>query len=301
MNLNIYLTKMLYQLTTLTRNKNNRTYPAGQGIKVYEDISYGSNRDKKQVLDIFVPETQEESLPVIVQIHGGGWTLGDKKDNHGYCRYLASKGYVTIAMNYTLAPKARHPNQEKIVLQAMTWIHDHIKEYKGNRDRIYLSGDSGGAHLAACTAAICTNPACAKLYDVKPPLNSKQLAGMILFYGAFDFHTAFTSGFPLVKVSYQSFLGTTDIINHKELMNNASPIMHVDSNFPRTIMLSGTVDPLHTTQSIAFAKKLQDLGVATKTVFFDESREEAVHGFMVDYKRKCTIESIEQILMFLKD
>lgn len=300
MNIKIFTTKVLYQLLTVNRKKYEKSYLINEKVNTFENINYSQNRDKNQVLDIFVPDTKSQSLPVIVHIHGGGWTLGDKKDVRGYCKYLASKGYVTIAINYNLAPKTPHPKQEKIVLEALKWISSNVSKYNGNPQKIFLSGDSAGAHLATVAATICTNELYAKLYSVVPPLEQKQIAGLILFYGVYDFNTALYSKFPLADVAYASFLGTKDVENNREMINKVSPILHINSNFPKAIIISSEVDLLHNSQSVIFAQKLEEIGVSYEKVFIDKSHRDAVHGFLVDYKLKCTTQSIESILDFLK-
>ena len=298
MKLTIMLTKLLYQIMTVNRSKYNESFPIERPVEKIRNVPYSSGTDKKQVLDIYTPDVKG-GYPVFVQIHGGGWTLGDKDDNIGYCEYIASKGYVSVAINYTLAPKARHPQQEQIVFDAFRWINEHIAEYGGDPQRIFLSGDSGGAHLAATVANVCTNRKAAEVFGVEPPLKKEQLAGMVLFFGAYDFLGAKYAKFPFIKVSYESFLGTLDDKNDRELMIEASPIYYVTEEFPRTILLSGEIDGLHASQTLKFAERLKEKQVPVTEVFFDQSREDAEHGFMVDYSRECTKESMEKVLGFL--
>ncbi|MGL9730281.1 alpha/beta hydrolase [Enterococcus sp. DIV0756] len=300
MKLTIMLTKLLYQLTTLNRSKYNDTFPIEPPVEKFRNVPYSRGTDKKQVLDIYTPAVKGK-FPVFIQIHGGGWTLGDKDDNIGYCEYIASKGYVSVAINYSLAPKAPHPKQERIVFDAIRWINEHIAAYGGNPQRIFLAGDSGGAHLASTVANVCTNLDAAKVYGVEPPLREEQLAGMVLFYGAYDFLSAKYAKFPFIKVSYESFLGTMDDKNDREFMIEASPINYVTEEFPRTILLSGEIDGLHDSQTLQFSKCLKEKQIPVTEVFFDQTREDAVHGFMVDYSRECTKESMEKVLEFLAD
>lgn len=300
MKLNILLTKFLYQLTTVNRSKYNASFPIEQPVEKIRNISYSANGDKKQVLDIYTPDVKGR-YPIVVQIHGGGWTLGDKDDNIGYCEFLASKGYVSVAINYTLAPKAPHPKQERIVFEAFRWINEHVGEYGGDPQNIFLSGDSGGAHLAATVANVCTNKKAQEIFGVEPPLGKEQIRGMVLFYGAYDFLTAKYAKFPFIKVSYESFLGTMDDQKDRALMMEASPFYYVNEAFPRTILLSGAIDGLHESQTLRFTERLKENKVPVTEVFFDQTREDAVHGFMVDYSRECTKESMAEILRFLED
>ena len=89
--------------------------------------------------------------------------------------------------------------------------------------------------------------------------------------------------------------------NDRELMIEASPINYVTEEFPRTILLSGEIDGLHDSQTLQFSKCLKEKQIPVTEVFFDQTREDAVHGFMVDYSRECTKESMEKVLEFLAD
>lgn len=300
MKLSIRLTKWLYQLSTINRKKYNQSYPADASVHIYRDVNYADHSDKKQTLDIYTQDLQQ-SKPVLVHIHGGGWTLGDKADNEGYARFIAAHGYVSVAINYTLAPKAPHPLQEKIVCSAFQWLSEHIHEYGGDPERIFISGDSGGAHLAAVIANLSTNQAARDVYQVEAPLRKEQIAGMVLFYGAYDFMTARDANFPFIKVSYESFLGTIDIEHHQELMKQASPKYYVTNDFPKSLLLSGEVDGLHENQTLGFVEALETHQVPYEKVFFDLERKDAVHGFMVDYSRECTKTSMEKVLNFMEE
>lgn len=301
MKLKIYLTKLLYNLSIFNRIRWNKTYPEDKKIHIYKNIRYSENYGRKNKLDIFVAEEASENQPVIIHIHGGGWTVGDKKDVLGYCKYLATKGYTTVAINYNLAPKTAHPDQEQNVLEAIKWIYENIEKYKGDAKNIILSGDSGGAYLAAVVATVCTNETYAKLYNLVRPEYADFIKGMILFYGVYDFRTAVNSEFPLLDISYNAFLGTVDVESHMDLMNEASVIDYITENFPKSIVISSEIDPLHNSQSVEFVKKAKLIGINVIDVFFDQTYTDAQHGFLYDYKRTCTKESMNSILKFLEN
>lgn len=107
---------------------------------------------RKHKLDLFIPrETQD--FPVLFFIHGGGWSTGDRK-LYGYIgKVFARNGIGTVVTSYRLSPKVKHPAHIEDVARAFAWTHQNIAKYGGRTDRIFVSGQSAGGHLAAllCT------------------------------------------------------------------------------------------------------------------------------------------------------
>lgn len=110
------------------------------------DLPYGSAPDER--LDLFLA-TSSGSAPLHIYIHGGYWQALSKDDSLFAAPMFQAHGSCFAATNYTLAPDA---TLEQIVQQnrrAIGWLYDRADEWGYDRDRIYLSGSSAGAHLAA--------------------------------------------------------------------------------------------------------------------------------------------------------
>ncbi len=119
--------------------------------EVNSDIAYG---DKKiQKLDIYTPKGLEGKAPVLVFFYGGRWTFGNKEQYAFAALPFVEKGYVVVIPNYSKYPEVKFPEFVKDAARAVSWVHDHIGEYKGDANRLYLSGHSSGAHLAALVSA----------------------------------------------------------------------------------------------------------------------------------------------------
>lgn len=80
----------------------NRLIRVSWNGQVHSDLKYGTG--DAQSYDLYLPEALDKSQPqhLIVFIHGGSFNSGDKKDGADWCRYYASKGYITASLNYTL-------------------------------------------------------------------------------------------------------------------------------------------------------------------------------------------------------
>lgn len=126
-------------------------YPGG--IKEFKDIPYADDANTYHLLDIYVPENAGVSLPVMIDIHGGGWMYGTKEINKCYCHRLAAQGFVVVSINYRLAGTVLFKEQIKDIFTAFKWISENMGSYPADMNNVFLTGDSAGGHFACvCTA-----------------------------------------------------------------------------------------------------------------------------------------------------
>ncbi|MDD6568949.1 MAG: alpha/beta hydrolase [Eubacteriales bacterium] len=125
-------------------------------IELISDIPYIDDGNYYHKLDIMYPNSisKGDQLPVIIDIHGGGWMYGDKGLNENYCRALADKGYVVFDINYRLVPDVNVNEQIKDVMSALKWIGENINNYPCDSDNIMLTGDSAGGMLASYASVL---------------------------------------------------------------------------------------------------------------------------------------------------
>ena len=125
--------------------------------QVVRDVRYAASEGvdpKAQSLDIYVPATPGPH-PVMVMVHGGGWRLGDKANRAMWkdkAPHFNNEGWVYISINYRLSNGEgvpAHPAHVQDVAKALAWVHNNVKEYRGDPERMFLMGHSSGAHLAA--------------------------------------------------------------------------------------------------------------------------------------------------------
>lgn len=131
-----------------------REAPAPEG-GIIHDIPYG--KDPRHRLDLFLPKGR--GWPVLMFVHGGGWTTGDKNliagghDVYGNIgRFFAAAGIGTAIINYRLLPAVSWPDQIDDVARAVAWVKAHISNYGGDPGRMFLSGHSAGAQLVTRAA-----------------------------------------------------------------------------------------------------------------------------------------------------
>lgn len=91
--------------------------------------------------------------PVVLYVHGGGWTKGDRKRVFRIPEWLTSRGYLMVSIDYRKIPHTNIDGQAADVIAALQWTRRNIRQYGGDPDRIVLMGHSAGAHLVALVAA----------------------------------------------------------------------------------------------------------------------------------------------------
>jgi acetyl esterase/lipase len=121
------------------------------GCVLHADVPYGGPDAALDVLDVYSPVGAAHA-PVLIFIHGGEWTKGDKKEISCKPKFFNEHGVVFVSVNYRLSPKDRHPAQVDDVATAIAWVHAHAAQYGGDGNKIVIMGHSAGCHLATLVA-----------------------------------------------------------------------------------------------------------------------------------------------------
>jgi acetyl esterase/lipase len=126
----------------------------GAPVEVVKDIAYSSAKDAdadRHKLDLYLPRGKKD-FPVLVFVHGGGWTKGDRKSFAKQGETFARAGVGVASVGYRLSPAVQHPAHVQDVAEAFGFVHAHIAKHGGRPDRMFISGHSAGGHLAALLA-----------------------------------------------------------------------------------------------------------------------------------------------------
>ena len=154
-------------------------------VIVQHDIPYLNDGNPAHRLDIYRPaRAARKTLPVIINVHGGGLLLGSKEFNRYFCARLCKLGYVIFSVEYRLIPDCQIYDQFADVSAAICFIHDNLRTYNGNPQKIYGVADSGGACLLTYVTAMSHSRKVADAAHVtKPPVSFRAL-GLIsgMFY-----------------------------------------------------------------------------------------------------------------------
>ncbi len=275
-----------------------------QGISQNLDIVYDPT-DPDALLDIYYPAVAPaiyQSMAVIVWVHGGGWISGKKEHLRNYSKLLASKGYVVVAIDYSIAPEEKYPRPVIQTNEALKFLNDNSEELKLNFSSVFLAGDSGGAQIVAQNAAIISDATYAKLMGITPAIHTEQLSGMILYCGAYDIGQADFSGDfgGFLRTVLWAYSGTKDIEANASL-KGASIIDFVGPEFPPSFISAGNGDPL-LSHSRAFAKKLGPYGVTIDSLFFPmDYKPELPHEYQFNLDTDAAKIALDKSLDFLQN
>ena len=124
------------------RNLRIKRENSGQEV-VRRDIPYVKDGHERQVLDVYSP-AGAKGLPVVFWIHGGGWQTGDKSSVQVKPRAFVDKGFVFVSTNYRLLPDVDMGTIVRDVAKSIRWVHEHIAEYGGDPERLFVMGHSAG-------------------------------------------------------------------------------------------------------------------------------------------------------------
>lgn len=148
------------------------------------DVAYGS--DPAHRLDVWARPglPPDAAAPVLVQVHGGAWTRGDKRGQaEPLLAHMAERGWVGVAVNYRLGPAQRWPSMIVDVKRALAWVRHGIAEHGGDPGFVVITGGSAGAHLAALAALSADDPA----YQPGFADADTSVAAAVPMYGVHDF------------------------------------------------------------------------------------------------------------------
>lgn len=264
--------------------------------RVVPDLPYGDAPTQR--LDIIVPPGPPP-YSIVINVHGGGWLMGDKASYSRICRCFAATGYLAVNCNYRLAPRHRHPIQLQDVAAAVRWAYQHASEYGGDPSRIYLMGDSAGAHLVTCYALMSHSAELARQVPGLQLTPESSLRGLLLFYGVYNlrqFQGEFGGlGRPLVQGILAPF-GQ----DYEKRMEMVSPLSHIEEALPPCFVCCGELDALYA-QSTALVGRLQAKGLEHTAVFLTRAQyPDAWHGFLNFHQRSSARAAMQAALDFIE-
>ena len=204
------------------------------------NVPYGEHGKRNQ-LDVYRRRDRPVGCPVLVTVHGGAWIIGDKQQQAQPLVYhLASQGWVCVAINYRLSPRATFPDHIVDVKRALAWVKEHIAEHGGDPDFVVLSGGSAGGHLAAL-AALTAGDA-----ELQPGFAEADTSvrACVPFYGVYDFTNRSGAGRADSLPFLERMVFKRSFAEEREAFDRASPMSHVHPGAPPFLVIHGTHDTL---------------------------------------------------------
>jgi acetyl esterase/lipase len=261
--------------------KRNAAIEEPAGVNSIRGLRYMSGYGKWHTLDVFRPDATKNPLPLIVEVHGGGWVYGDKEIYHLYAKDLARRGFAVISFNYVRAPRKKFPYQLKELDNVLAFAKENAELYGFDLSRVYLFGDSAGANLSAMYAAASTNPEYGKLFDFSYPL---KIAGLGLACGLY--RKLGMGEEKELKMLYRYYLG-----KHFDKDDPRFDLFgHITSAFPRSYLFSAEKDiPFVSEDNVELDKLLTSLGVEHEYKVYTSKEGNLSHVFHCNIKDENAI------------
>jgi acetyl esterase/lipase len=256
--------------------------PAGDNNtpQILLNVAYGN--DPEEIMDIYLPAGRNiNATKVIVLIHGGGWTEGDKSDFTSFVSTIQNllTGYAIFNINYKLASTGINlfPSQENDIKAAIDFIYSKKDTYHISDKFVYL-GASAGGHLALLQA-----------YKYDTPVKAKAV---VSFFGPTDLTALYNTNVfaALILAQVIGNIPTGDPV----LYQQSSPVTFVTTSSPPTLLLHGGLDPLvPPAQAELLKASLSNSGVPNQYVFYPNE----AHG----WTGSNLDDSFNKIAAFLND
>lgn len=259
------------------------------------DVSYESAFENG-VLDVYVAKGGEP-LPLIVYAHGGYYVGDDKADFMYYCQTLASKGYVVANINYQLAPEGQYPTQMLQVNEAIRFLLAHAAEYRIDPAKIFIGGDSAGAHLSSQMGLYYTNPAFLARIGGEPAIIKEQLKGVILHCGYYNIDTLRATRFPLIADSVWMMTGEKQY-EGTEAAKSMNTVAWVTADYPATFIDCGDKDSF-LSQAHEMIAAVEAQGVAVVSYLPTTTGFPLMHEFQVRLNLAEAQAALEELAGFL--
>ena len=248
---------------------NNNPSDEDDGVLPMENIAYGSH--VRQIMDISLPSSAgaDKEVPIILCIHGGSWSGGDKTDFDEMKEVIHNFNCAYVTINYRLIPDgAIYSDMMEDIRLAVAYLKNNGKKYHLKTDKLAIVGSSAGGHLALLYA-----------YTVNSPIRVSCLSSQV---GPTDFtdpgQIALNGNEMFMLMNM--FLGTNitpaditqDGFKFPASWYAASPIFHVDKNSPPTVLAYGMKDELVSfTNATRLNDTLQTYGVDHHLVLYPNS------------------------------
>jgi len=249
---------------------------------------------RRNFLDVYRPRSGVTNAPVLLQIHGGAWIVGDKRQQGmPLVLHMAKKGFVCVAINYRLSPRSRFPDHLVDCKRALAWIRENIEDYGGDPSRVIVTGGSAGGHLASMMALTPNDPR----YQPGFEEVDTSVQACVPVYAPYDLAELLGqrngTEKALVERMARWVMGATPD-ESPEAFREASPLTHVHEDAPPFFVIHGTHDNLvPVSQARRFVESLR--AKAKASVAYVELSG-APHAFDVFHSLRTTavVRSIER-------
>lgn len=273
-----------------------------RGVGIRRNVTFARLGGKALRLDVTIPSVPAPGggplRPALMQIHGGGWVIGDKREQGlPLLGHMAAQGWVGFNVNYRLSPGVAFPDHLVDLKRGLAWIREHAAEFGVDPDFICVTGGSAGGHLTALMA-LTQNEA-----RLQPGFEDADtsLAAAVPFYGVYDFTPdgAFGEDGEVFRRFLEPVVMKAFVADEPEKFRDASPVHHVHAAAPPFLVIHGDRDTLAPVEDArTFVERLR--AVSAQPVLYAEMQG-AQHAFEIfpSVRSAKVIEGVERFLTTL--
>ncbi len=226
---------------------------AQQQYGTEKDIHYYNDPVKEKdeylatqcTLDIYYPKAAKD-FPTIVWFHGGSLTGGKKQIPEA----LMNKGYAVVGVEYRLSPKVTAPAYIEDAAAAVAWVFNHISQYGGNKNLIFISGHSAGGYLGMMITLD-------KTWLAKYNIDSNSIAALIPFSGQ--------------AITHFTIRKEQGIKNTQPTIDKYAPLYFVRADAPPMLLITGDREQelLGRYEENAYLLRMMKLSGHTQTTLYE--------------------------------
>ena len=265
-------------------------------IEIIRDQVFHQQAGFQLKLDIYRPHNTKKKHPGILQIHGGAWITGSKRQASFLMSRMAARGWVCFSVSYRFSPDIVFPEHLIDVKHALRWIRNNAEEHGLDSNFIIATGGSSGGHLAAMTA-LTQNQS-----EFQPGFEKTDtsIQGCVPIYGVFNFSEPFDerTPFPAKAGVLQMLCGGTPE-TQPDRYQQITPANWISGKTPPFLLIQGETDALiSATETQAFWEVLQAHKVKD-SVFLRLPLVEHAFDIFPTLTAQCIVPTIERYLIML--
>jgi acetyl esterase/lipase len=236
---------------------------SAQGCQTISGIAYGTYVDgsgatQSLLLELMVPTAAPAPVPLVIWVHGGGWSSGSRLPVPSNVSALCDRGFAVASIDYRFTNVARWPAQIQDCKGAVRWLRAHAAEYGMDPGRFGVWGASAGGQLVSMlgtSGGVATEILGNAQVDLEGTVGgnggvSSRVQAVVDWYGAIDFLQM--RYFPTPSApnhdasnSAESKLIGGPVQDNPELSATASPLTYVTPDDPPFLVMHGTNDTLY--------------------------------------------------------
>jgi acetyl esterase/lipase len=263
-------------------------------VEKISNIPYRTVAGRVLKLDVYRGPGDITSRPALLYIHGGGWTVGDKREQGlPLLHHMARNGWVCFSANYRLSPGATFPDHLIDVKAALVWVRDHGAAYGADTSFVAAAGGSAGGHLAALVG-LTENDA-----RYQPGFESSDTSAqaVVPIYGVYDTTNRLgVQSDQYVPMLMEPLVMKAFLEDEPEKFRDASPLDRVHPDAPPFLVVQGDRDTLAPVEEArAFVDRLAEAS-GSRVIYMEFPG--AQHIFDLFYSNQSA-QMVEGVLAFL--